>query len=404
MSFIDGPRQRTTSAVRAAFFATLTGVCAQRARREARARAGKHDDVVSGVRPRLLYKLLANALWDWHWLSKVSPSRFKFYGVGDLVWLPHFFGAVGQVAPKEKFPTIDLRYGLFADPGIFFAKSRVYQLFGFKGVIEKDEKRYLVFPDYIDDQLARKFDIQPYEERYWEVVVNAYLRASDMERDALSSCRTPDATLHSLVVQLLRWRDATRSWLRILGRSKDRTTIPIGSVNDAKAAVKQLFLKSGYWRDMPSYVDTLREYAAHDRLENDIPRIDERSSSAQSRLRVDRINAWSSAFAAAHDLLLESVEILERDYDPLIVDRSTEVIARIVPATPTDIVNPTSWYRWLQDHEFDKLVAASLSIIKALFDALEQKIDLRLSTPGDYYRALLTTDYPLPRRHFLSSV
>jgi hypothetical protein len=98
-------RQKLTLEERTALLFNLAGVHIQKVR----------SSSAVGVSSRRLYKVLANCIWDCHWLSHDHPAEFPFRGVGDLVWIPHRFGALGQVIPQLEYENLTLEHGLFAN-------------------------------------------------------------------------------------------------------------------------------------------------------------------------------------------------------------------------------------------------------------------------------------------------
>src|SRR5580765_3098645 len=107
---------------RTAYFINAAGVTAQ----------SLLPDPEAGISTRRLFKLLANTVWEWHWLSHLYKKRFRFLGCGDLLWVPHYFGALGLVHAKN-YPNVARRkFNLFIDPLDLFS-SRLFRTFNTRG-------------------------------------------------------------------------------------------------------------------------------------------------------------------------------------------------------------------------------------------------------------------------------
>ena len=112
-----------------------------------------------GVSTRRLYKILANTIYDWHWLSYDNPNRFAFRGVGELVWIPHRFGSLGLVAPSIEYNSnIKLHYGLFANIIDLFA-SKEYAKWGYKEIKQVGDERHIVFAPFLNFELLEKSEL-----------------------------------------------------------------------------------------------------------------------------------------------------------------------------------------------------------------------------------------------------
>lgn len=386
---------------RTSFFINLTGIHIQQALQL----------VEEGVPSRKLYKVLANALSDWHWLSSEYPDKFAFDGVGWLTWVPHRFGALGFVASNMEYgPTIRLNCGLFPNMIDLFT-SGIYAKYGFRGVKkERDEKR-LLFAPFMQFDLLRKSRTGPHEQHFWPKLVEVYAKLDDKTLDALASCRNETMCAHSLWIQLV-------SWKRYMGRVLDiLQQVGTGQLTEeeeqelqfhfkeARTCVKQFFVKVGYHHDISSFVEKARREAATTEFNKLIPCLNEISDVSTSigskRIVFERISAFVEAL---HGVCGEVRKLTDLDpksegQDRIDLEKNLEKISKILPSN--DLLDLRRWLLLLMQQNVREIARLCAQLVDEVFAFFEAELDLPILRLTPHYKTFLASYYPLPTEHFI---
>jgi len=394
-------KQKLSLEERTAFLVNFTGVQAQQVL----------SSQEEGISTRKLYKILANTIVDWHWLSYKDNGRFAFRGIGELVWTPHKFGALGLVAPSIEYNSnIKLHCGLFPNIIDLFS-SKEYAKWGYKGIIKAGDERHIVFAPYLEFQLLEKSKVEPQERHFWSMLVEVYSKLNDRTLDALASCRNKTATAHSLWIQLVNWKrhmgtafDMLQQ-VNIVSMDDDTKRNVKNHIEAARACVKQFFVKIEHHNNIGKYVDSVKSIAANTELHSDIPCLDEPSSTSSTMEEKCgvflELAEYLSALHAVCGEFRKQIQIDENAESPdlTILSKNLNTLTKILsPANP--LLDPKRWLiPFLQPNERE-IAMLCLSLIEEVFAIFEVRLGLSIFRPTPHYREFLFKYYPLPKDHF----
>lgn len=241
------PRERLLREQRTAFLINLTGWAAQDA-------LGVSD---SGVSTRKFYKILANIIWDVHSISASDQKEYTIYGVGDLKWVPHRFGALGLIKPSVEYDRpITIQHGIFANLVALLETCSAYQHYGFRGVRTDRNQRHLLFPVGMSYRTRAKAAGDLAEIHLWDQLARFYAAVSDEDLNCLASCRTAQAAVLNLAVQLVVYRVA---FALLAERIRSDQGIGPEHFESLRAAVQQLATKLALSAAAPETIARLRE-------------------------------------------------------------------------------------------------------------------------------------------------
>jgi hypothetical protein len=394
-------KQKLCLEERTAFLINFTGVEAQKAL----------SSQQEGVSTRKLYKILANTILDWHWLSHGDNTKFAFRGVGELVWVPHKFGALGLVAPSIEYNSnIKLHYGLFANLLDLFG-SKEYAKWGYKEIKKVGDERHIVFAPYLDFELQEKSKVERQERYFWAELVKTYCGLSDRTLDALASCRNNTTTAHSLLIQLVNWK-------RHMGTAFDMLQqVNIGSMDDdtktnvrahieaARACVKQFFVKVGHFENITHHVEQVKKICSYSELQPFIPCLNESlPGTFVIGEKCHILLGFSDYLSALHAVCGEfrkQIRIDEGNESPDLINltHNLTVLNGILPSANT-LLDPKRWViPFLQPNERE-IAVLCLSLMDEVFAVFEERLSLVISRPTPYYKDILYNHYPLPTEHF----
>ena len=380
---------------RTAFFINLAGITIQEVL----------SAVDTGISSRKLYKVLANITIDWHWLSSKDINKFKFNGVGELVWTPMRYGALGLVKPNIKYEKISFYYGLFPITIELF-NSRAYRKYGFRGV---SPSRYMLFPLYIDYEKSLKSRVEPQEQHYWKILTKIYASLDGETLNALASCRTTTTCIHSLWIEFVLWK-------RYMGFAMDSlcSENPLNeeakkkikdNIETARACKKNILTKIEYHKDINKYINRAKQAAASTELSSYIPCVDE--------LTDDSLQHKYNTFITFTEIFVELHKICRRFQRHIGLDspdqkddlNSLENTLKYLENNlnlSQDIINSQDWFPLFQSPNSRKEIAQRILIlIETLFTEFEQKSQLKFERPTKHYNNFLDNYYPLPRDHFI---
>lgn len=398
-------KQKLSLEERTSFFINFTGIETQSVL------SSQHE----GVSTRRLYKILANTILDWHWLSHQDGARFAFRGIGELVWTPHKFGALGLVAPSIEYNSninIKLHYGLFANLLDLFA-SKEYAKWGYKAIKQIGDERYIVFAPYLDFERLEKSKVEGQERHFWAELVHIYCRLSDRTLDALASCRNKTTTSHSLLIQLVNWKRHMGTAFDMLQQdnmvSMDTTTKTQvkNHIDAARACVKQFFVKVGHFSSIDDHIAQAKAVAANSELNPFVPCVTESPAGAEAVKMEDKCNillGFSDYFSALHGVCGEfrkQIQIDEPHESPDLIKLTDHLkaLGRIIPQADA-LLDPKRWViPFLQPNERE-IAVLCLSLMDEVFAVFENQLGLPIARPTPHYKDFLYKYYPLPREHF----
>jgi hypothetical protein len=386
---------------RTAFLINFTGVEVQKAL----SCAGE------GVSTRKLYKILANTIIDWHWLSHDDPIRFAFRGVGELVWVPHRFGSLGLVAPSIEYNSnIQLTYGLFANMLDLFA-SKEYAKWGYREIKKINDQRHILFANYLPYELLQKSKVEQQERFFWAELVKTYCRLPDRTLDALASCRNRTTTTHSLLIQLVNWK-------RYMGTAFDMLQqVNIVSMDDAtrtsvrehieaaRACLKQYFVKIDHFETLSTHLALIKELAQDSELQPFIPCLNE---TTDGTIRMDQkceilveLSKYLSALHAVCGEFRKQIRIDDDGERPDLINltKNLGVLGEILPSGH-GLLDHKRWViPFLQPNERE-IAVLCLSLIDEVFGIFEGRLSIQILRPTPHYKDVLHKQYPFPRGHF----
>ena len=385
---------------RTAFLINYTGVIAQQAL----------NSVEEGLSTRKLYKILANVIIDWHWLSFNYPEKFAFRGIGELVWIPHKYGSLGLVAPRIDYRTgITLHLGLFPNLLELIA-TRMYRYWGVRGVKETGDERHVLFAPFLPFQALEKSRVQTHERYFWEKLVNIYAVLDDHTLDALASCRNTTSVTHSLWIQFINWKRHMGTALGMVVEedinhmSEEKKGEVFDNIKIARGCIRQFFLKKKFHDEIHNYINKAKENAALTELQSYIPCIDEPSSiHTQIGPKYPIFIKLSEYISALHGVCGEfrkqvaMKEGVEKP-DPIKLGRNLERLKAIVQSP--NLVDPSRWFIPFLEPNEREIARLCLKLIDEVFDYFQKELDLPFHRPTQHYKDFLEQCYPLPTDHF----
>jgi hypothetical protein len=385
---------------RTSFFINLAGIHIQQALHL----------VEDGVPSRRLYKVLANAIADWHWLSSEYPEKFAFDGAGWLTWVPHRFGALGFVVSNMEYgPQIRLNCGLFPNMIDLF-ESGIYAKYGFRGVKKDGDERRLLFAPFMQFDLLRKSRTGPHEQHFWPKLVEVYAKLDDKTLDALASCRNETMSAHSLWIQLV-------SWKRYMGRVVDILQQMGGSpkesekrairlnFDEARTCLKQFFVKIGYRKEIGSFIEKARAEAFTTEFNQLIPclhEVPDISAAIGSKFVI--FEQLSPFVEAVHGVCGELRKLVEANSaneqpDRMALEKNLKKLGTILPAS--ELLDLRRWLLLLMQQNVREIARLCSELVEEVFAYFEDQLDLAVLRLTPHYKAFLATYYPLPTEHFI---
>lgn len=260
---------------RTALFINLAGVYAQQ----------ELSSTDEGISSNKLLKILANAILDWHWLSKQHPTKFQFHGIGELKWVPVRGGATSLVTPGIDYAGIKLHHGYFANPVDLFNLSLEYRKYGFKGIIGKNN---FLFPPFIQFETLEKSLLEKHEIHYWEILIKAYAGLNDSALNALASCRNNLTSVLCIWTQFALWKRYMEIAVDILRQEtidlldvskKEKIS---GRFQDAGKCIEHVFSLINYKDEVLKFRKQIEKRSENTELHFLIPQLEEQDSSLWS--------------------------------------------------------------------------------------------------------------------------
>lgn len=373
---------------RTALFLGLAGCVAQR-------RLGSSE-----VSSRKLYKLLANAIWDWHFLSVHPSGRFVFPGIGDLVWVPHLFGGIGQVVPSIHRDDLELRDGLFvaiaqlSDVGLYVDHGLLGAESGAGGV----EFR---FAPFIPLDVRERSLVQRHEQYYWEELINLYAQFDDETLDAMASCRAPSATLYCLLAQMIRWRRHVAKALSALEEGRARDVDVDQHFERARFCTHQFFVKVEYWRNIDRYRATVSAAAVRTDFATIAPCIGDNGPQSLVSFQLAALLDVAEAFHAIHYVCRQvQLRIRRSEVSSAKLEGELRLLGAFVARSEAELCAPEPWHALFYAGPDNELASKCLILVHSVFDRIAERIRHPIPRQKDFYRKFIELHYPLPRAHF----
>lgn len=367
--------------------------------------------VEKGVPTRKLYKVLANVITEWHWLSFRSPEKFSFEGTGWLVWVPHRFGALGLVASNLEYSSqVRLHSGVFPNVIDLFT-SGIYAKYGFRGVRREGDERHLLFAPYMPFDLLQKSRTGSQERHFWPKLVEVYAKLDDKTLDALSSCRNESTCAHSLWIQLVSWKRHMGTVLDLIQQNgtahlrDEEKDLLRSHLRNARACVKQFAVKLGYRNDIAKYIEAVRQGAAHTEFAQQIPCLDEIPTiSSQIGSKCEILANLSESVYALHGICGELRKLIDLDHtneqpDKVVLERNLGLISQLTGSS--DLLDLRRWLVLLMNHNEREMARLCFELVDSVFGCFEKRLDLKIMRPTPHYKAFLSDYYPLPSGHFI---
>ena len=370
---------------------------------------GQLKSIDNGVINHRIYKILANVIIDWHWLSAKFYDSYKFNGIGELVWIPHSkSGGIGQVLPARDHKGVQLNHRVFPSV-IDLLNSGVYTIYGFREIRKYDDALYLLFPPFIEYKKRVKSRVDLLEQHYWENLVKIYSTSDDNTLDALASCRNKVLSFHSLWIQFVFWKQIVGIFLdKIIQKNGDSSGIKYQEIKDSFSAsnscIERLFIEIGYIRNIKIYIDNISQISNQSELNGFLPCMDEMPKDCGYSQKLEEIIQCSEILRSLNIVCTEYVKILnpiEKDYPDM--KRISVELSRIQSVTEIEeeFLDSKLWISRFLNSNSEKEIAASLiQLIDKLFNCFNKRLDIRFEGPSEHYKFFFES-YPLPRDHFI---
>lgn len=348
-----------------------------------------------------LYKLLANLLWDWHWLSKSYSNAYDFHGAGDLVWVPHLFGGLCMGQPtlyEAGAADFKLQDGLYASLSQL-GQCKMYSLYGFKTMRAADGKFSLSFidPGY---QLERRARVEDQERHYWTKLLDVYCQLTVDELNSMATCRTPGATLLSVRAQLVRWHKNTTKALNAFATGR-AAEIDVGLYfRSARECADQFHEKLRIWDHIGEPRQHVADLAAKTELAGRVPML---LDLPQYRFAGDRVEALRR-----HEPVIAALQSVFSQIEALWLKKGVDSEAleeRLGLLSGRDLVekrlcDASVWMALALGTRTRELARLCQDLIDACVNAVASESGVTIPRQSDFYNAVASSEYPLPRDHF----
>lgn len=364
-----------------------------------------------GISTRKIYKILANAIQDWHWLSFKDKEQFQFNGIGGLIWIPHRFGSLGLIRPFIQY-NVTFRQGLFPDIPALVSTDE-YAKYGCRA-IRKGEHNRIVFAPDLSFEMLQKIPLEIQERHFWDKIVGIYARLDDDTLDALASCRNNVTSAHSLWIQFVHWQREMGKAFDLL-REKDLNSMEEDEkkrtrnhIAGARACIHHIKVKIGYRTNIARFVDIVKDSITNPNLESYLPCLDAPDQkSYPSNLDFNNFVAVFEYLEALHEVCWESLmqgDIYERG-EKADLEKLEQCLIKLSSLSDISntLIDPKRWFTLLlPPKEKNKEIASlCLKLIKAVFGKFQYKLKVSFLYPTEHYNEFLTNYYPLPYNHFL---
>lgn len=363
-----------------------------------------------GVSTRKLYKVLANVIIDWHWLSKINFQEYNFSGAGELVWIPHRFGGIQQIVPSVAYTGIKKSHELFVNI-LDLIGFPEYSKYGIRGVIENNGQRHILFPTSISYKLMKKTRVEDNERYHWGNLIKIYSKLPDSTLDSLASCRTITLCLQCLWIQFVMWKYYLNSLLTSIINNDD----PFSENNKSKikyfyssssACIKQLFVKLNYYNNINSSIEELQEISKNTEYQRNIPCNFELNSMQFNKANLEIFQACTSILESLHEICTQFINLnhIMNDYEEVdftLLEDSLDIMINKTQLSST-LFDINQWITIFLGKDNEKEIAIKLlTLINIIFNHFENKLGLQFNPPNLHYKSFLENQYPLPKLHFI---
>ena len=365
----------------------------------------RENCAATGVSTKRLYKVIANAIWDWHWLAHGILPNSSINGIGDLVWVPHRFGALGLVVPKITYRHVVLWHGHFANYLELFA-GKTYSQHGFRGIRQERGERFLLFSQQtMDLERMKKQALTSDEWTYWRELIDCYAGQTTETLNACASCRNQTSTLHNLWIQYVVWKHNMSTVARTLRELAVAQRSPFieERILHARFAIKQVAAKIEYYDNRQLYLARIKEASSFTEFAAAVPVTSEGLHwEASSEEALTKLIALAPTLEALHDL----AEVLCNRLGLCSGGASGPVdmedaLGRLSTLQATADLRPSVWDPiWLRANAREA-GARMASLFDDVFTAIGLQTGLQFAKLGDHYGEYLKA-YPLPVEGFTS--
>lgn len=359
---------------------------------------------VARVTTRKLYKILANALWDWHWLPLLN-KKFLWHGIGDLVWVPHLFGGIAQVHPSIHHNNFHLTEGLFATWSQL-AEIAMYEEYGLLDVATEEGSVSLQFAPVIEFELLAKSPVETPEWFHWKELIELYVSLDDETLDAAASCRNDIAALLCIAAQMIRWRKhVVEAFSKIEEGPVDNPAINI-HLTRARGCASQFEAKIGYLAERETYLGRVAAAAVGTPFAGFAPAVNLLSKHENAGHHLDQLVKHAEVFYALHRVArLVQKRLLGEPYEADRLEKAMEQLRQFLWARASEVkklCDAVSWHALFCAGPEPELARSGLALIRAVFNKL-QLLGREMPNQRDFYHLVMSNvQYPLPRDHFQS--
>lgn len=362
-----------------------------------------------GVAIHRLYKILSNAIIDWHWLSYLHPEKFNFNGIGELVWIPHKLGALGQIVPSIEYVSIKLHFSLFPNFVELF-KSTIYNKYGIKEIKSINNQTHIYFPRYVDYKTRCKSKVEDNEQHYWERLVKIYAALDYSTLDAMASCRTKTLATHNLWVLFVLWKrymgfaiDKLRqeNGLSLSDAKKKKL---IDDINTARECIKQQFILIDYSNNLINFTNAVKQTSSKTEFGTFIPLLEDIAPSFSDKF--DTFVKFAYVLESLHDICREfqiwlGLDSCQHKPDLNTLENKLDYIGRHLPID-NSFIETKNWHsRFLHTGTRKEIADSIFGLIVEVFRLFEEALELRFERPSGHYTNFLKNHYPLPNNHFI---
>lgn len=365
--------------------------------------------VNAGLSTRKIYKILANAIQDWTWLSFSSPEEFKFHGIGGLIWVPHRFGALGLVQPHIQY-TIRFNYGLFPNV-IDLVGADEYAKYGCVAR-EEGEVRKIQFAPFLAYGVLQKLPVKPHEQHYWGKIVEVYSKLDDETLDAMASCRSRTTGAHSLWIQFVHWKREMGIALDRLRQEdpknleEEKKTELRTHIEAALACIRNTGVKAAFRLNLNEHVQKTKTAAANTELAKVVPCLNDLDK--MSFLNFDTFVKLFNHLGAVNGICQECLKQTglisgteEADLD--VIQQRLGDLGRL-HLQNASLIDERRWFTLLRPvkEKNKELASLCLQLITEVYKVFEKELGLPIHRPTEHYSEFLRSRYPLPTEHFLT--
>jgi hypothetical protein len=345
-----------------------------------------------------VYKLVANLIWDWHWLA----ADYDFNGIGDLVWVPHYFGGLGMARPTI-YDSTDFRLedGLFASLGQL-GQCRMYAVYGFRKMRSHEKDHVLYFEDAGYD-LDRRARIDDHERHYWGKLLDIYCQMNSSELNAMATCRTAGAALLSVRAQLVRWRRHVRIALTALVEGRSQGSEIAEHFERAQGCASEFLEKQRIWDGIGPVIARAQSLAAGiTDLRDRVPAVADVELYGHAAAKLQDLRAFNDIVGAVHFLVMQVAALARAERaETEGIETKLRIIAADIPELPSNLCDASGWITdSLSPNAARNVAERCRDLAEAVLDAISESTGVAIPRKKDFHMSLVGDHYPLPRESF----